>query len=232
MPANLLLCESTSHQDIITFISENAPKGAHFTNGTFDHFPKDFIIPTLLTGFKRVTRIKPSIPLVVAINSDESMRALGKETFEPQTERADKIKEALSKCFPNNPILIVFYDEPTPTALYQKLGNYHKNRARQNQLTYSLHKWGFGTKENQPGIEGAEFFELVYGFPLPDDTKPICYDETKVKSDTIKVIVCDLVDEGYITSGREPLFETINDINLKKETSPLKKTNNNLCTIM
>lgn len=42
----------------------------------------------------------------------------------------------------------------------------------------SLHKWGYRTDPDAPKIEGAHNFATVYGFPLPNDTKPLCHDLT------------------------------------------------------
>jgi hypothetical protein len=43
-------------------------------------------------------------------------------------------------------------------------------------------KWGYGTNPSQGVIEGAEFFKTAYGFPLPNDVKPVCNDITKDSS--------------------------------------------------
>ena len=179
---NLKIVDSTNLDDIV----RNIPReGANFTNGTYAP-PKDCILETTLTGFEFVNS-QNNLPIVVAINSDASMRALGKTDFQSQRERADKIAAPLSEKFPNRQVIIIFYNEPTPTNLYQALN--------QRSLTKTLHKWGYGTDPKAPKIEGAEYFDKVYAFPLPNDTKSVCYYDTALPTEPQDVQVVDLRDE-------------------------------------
>lgn len=192
---NLHYVESLKINDIAEVISKFG-KGAHFTNGTYA-FAAELIVPTTLAGFKRVTQTQAHLPLVIAVNSDVSMNVLGKRDFEPQATRAAKAAEPLAKLFTNNHIIIIYYDEKTPNELYEGLKSYN--------LTRTLHKWGYGTTPDTPKIEGAECFEIVYGFPLPNDIKPVCYDDTAMAEKPQKIVVDDLRDSLISKEGL--LFE-------------------------
>lgn len=182
---NLHIVKSTKLADIIAKFKELEAKAAHFTNGTYA-FSAKMSVPTTLAGFKRVTRVDAHLPIVVAVNSDKSMEELNKKDFEREEVRAKKVAEPLALAFPNTPVIIIFYDEATPNALYEAL-------AKQG-LTRTLHKWGYGTNPDAPKIEGAEQFERVYGFPLPNDIKPVCYDDTPRADEPQKVTVEKLSD--------------------------------------
>lgn len=162
---NVTVIHSTDFADIIAVLPAG---GAHFTNGTYAP-PAALIVPTTLAGFEHVNSVE-ALPMVVAINSDVSMRNMGKGEFESQLLRAEKIKRPLAEKFPNQEIYIIFYDEPTPVELYKALAATGR--------TATLHKWGYGTTPEAPRIEGAEFFKTVYAFPLPNDTKPVCWFDT------------------------------------------------------
>lgn len=193
---NLQYIESTKHSDIILQLSQIAPKGAHFTNGTYA-YSSELIVPTALAGFKRVTQTQNHLPLVIAVNSDESMRNLNKKDFEPQATRAAKVAEPLAILFPDNPVVVIYYDATTPHELYKAL--------KEKNLTRTLHKWGYGTNPQEPKIEGAEFFELVYAFPLPNDIKPVCYNDTEIAQEQQKITVDDL--RGKLIAKEGILFE-------------------------
>lgn len=145
--------------------------GAHFTNGTYA-IPLKIALPTTVVGFRHVHSLAPSKPFVIAINSDASMSALGKTKFENELTRAHTIAAPLARRFPDTAVIVVFYHEQTPTALYQALSD--GGIAQKS----SLQKWGYGTMPDAPKIEGAEYFKCVYGFPLPNNQKPVCYHDT------------------------------------------------------
>ncbi|HET9843786.1 MAG TPA: hypothetical protein VFP93_03920, partial [Gammaproteobacteria bacterium] len=192
MIRNIKVIESTNHHEIILALEDLSIKGAHFTNGTYA-YAAALIVPTVLAGVKRVIQTQMHLPIIIAVNSDESMCRLGKQNFESQSIRSQKVAEPLAKAFPNNQIVVVYYDETTPTELYKVLSA--KN------FTRTLHKWGYGTDPKQPKIEGAEYFEMVYAFPLPNDIKPICYYDTHIASEPQKIIVDDLRDNLISREG-------------------------------
>lgn len=192
---NLHIVESTKISDIIEVLCEFG-KAAHFTNGTYV-FAAELIVPTTLAGFKRVTESQPHLPLVIAVNSDVSMAELGKRDYEPQAVRAAKVADPLAKLFPDNQVIVIYYDEKTPNRLYESL--------KAHNFTRTLHKWGYGTAYDAPKIEGAEYFEIVFGFPLPNDIKPVCYDDTERAEEPQKIVVDDLRDK--LISEKGLLFE-------------------------
>lgn len=202
---------STRHQDIVQALQKLAPSGAHFTNGTYA-YDASLIVPTTLAGFRHICDQNTPKPLVVAVNSDESMRALEKTDFESQEERALKVAKPLSLLFPKQDIIVVYYDAKTPLELYWSLS--------QHNLTDTLHKWGYGTKPNEPKIEGAEFFKKVYGMPLPNDTKPVCYFDTEITDEPQSVLVSDLRGK-YISADNQLLFSTPPE--LQRYAAPSKK---------
>lgn len=196
MPSNLTIINSTNPEQITAELYRMHVKGAHFTNGTYAP-PAKMIVPTTLAGFKHVTKLYPQLPIIVATNSDESMRCIGKTDFESQDVRAKKVAEPLAEMFPNNKIIILFYDEATPNNLYKALkGQGH---------TRTLHKWGYGTTPDAPKIEGAEFFEHIYAYPLPNEQKPVCWNETPGLETQQTLIVEDL--RGRLIAADGVLFE-------------------------
>ena len=174
-----IIVNSTNVDDIIPHIPSG---GANFTNGTYA-FPIEKIQGTMLVGFEFVNS-QNDFPMVVAINSDKSMQILGKNGFASQQERASKIAAPLAGKFPDRQLIIIFYDEETPTNLFLALS--------QHGLTKTLHKWGYGITPKEPKIEGAEYFDAVYAFPMPEGHKPICYHETALQSEPQKIQVVDL----------------------------------------
>ncbi|MEM7618704.1 MAG: hypothetical protein AAF244_04905 [Pseudomonadota bacterium] len=106
------------------------------------------------------------------------------KSLEDQETRAFKVAKPLDREFPDRQVIIMFYDEETPTALYDALAE------NDTEAMVSLHKWGYGTDSDAPKIEGAHNFANVLAYPLPNDTKPVCYDITvgEDKSDFVKVV--------------------------------------------
>ncbi len=197
---NLTIINSTNHLDILLEFAEGGllKSGAHFTNGTYAA-PKVKVIPTTLAGFKRVMQVAPNAPLIIAVNSDKSMKALGKEGFDSQIVRARKVAEPLAQTFPESPVFVMFYDEQTPAELYKKLAS--------KGLTKTLHKWGgYGIGADPKKIEGAENFELVYAFPFPDGSNALCLNETDRAKEPQKIIIEDLTD-SYITTKDKVCFK-------------------------
>lgn len=207
----LTVIPSTNHQEIIESISKIAPSGANFTNGTYatqEGLSIDKIIPTVIAAFQFITtaaetRNFHSLPIVVLMNSDESFKTIGKKDYNDrnQQQRAKDLIHSLAKYFPNNDIVIGFYDEATPTELYGKLQGLG--------LTKTLHKWGYGTNPKQGIIEGAECFDMTFGFPLPGDTKPLCHDITTMPdpSKPQQILVRDLRGQ-FIDESRKLLCES------------------------
>ncbi len=148
------------------------------------------------------------LPIIVAVNSDKSIQQLGKEGFEPQNVRSRKVAEPLAQMFPDNKIIIIYYDEPTPNELYVIL-NKHRH-------TRTLHKWGYGTNAEAPKIEGAEYFETVYAYPLPNDIKPICWGETPCEAQS-NILVRDL--RGKLIDKNGVLFAVPNALKYCESTS-------------
>lgn len=192
-----ILIESTNHEEILAKLKALDVASAHFTNGTYAFGP-EITVATTLAGFKHVLADNnPDLPLIIAINSDESMRLLGKTDFKDQKTRANIVAKPLAEAFPKNKVIIMFYDEKTPNKLYELLSK--------NKITYSLYKWGYGTEPNAPKIEGAELFSVVYGYPLVNDTKPVCWEDTPVVDQKNIIKVADLRGK-LITSDRKCLF--------------------------
>ncbi len=189
---DIIFIEDTEHSTIISKLENHGVKGAHFTNGIYAYKAK-MVVPTTLAGFKWVSEEQKDLPFIIAINSDVSVKILGKQDLETQTLRAKKVAEPLAKAFPNNQVIIIYYDEKTPTALYEQLSK--------SGLTTTLHKWGYGTADNTPKIEGAEYFEQVYAFPLPNDKKPVCYYDTEISDKSQNIIIFDLRDKLITENG-------------------------------
>ncbi len=204
---NLRYIESTSHTDIIQAFGDLGCQTAHFTNGTYA-YKAEMIVPTTLAGFKYVAEQNPLCPLVIAVNSDKSMESMKLQTTENQSVRAAKVAEPLAQYFSDRQVIVLYYDEKTPNALYQAL--------HASNITKSLHKWGYGTDANAPKIEGAELFDVVYSFPLPNDIKPVCHDLTALPKEQQPITIVDLRNELINKEG--VLFELPNS--LQKYQSP------------
>lgn len=115
-----------------------------------------------------------------------------------------KVALPLAQMVGNRSILVTFFDEPTPHELYTLLSEFKLGLE-------SIHKWGFGTKPGEPKIVGAELFKNVYGFPLPNDIKPVAYDITD-REDQPSVKVAKLTEQfgkhgtPYLSTDGKILF--------------------------
>lgn len=209
---------TTQFADILVTLKQMNVNAAHFTNGTYA-FDTKLVVPTTLAGFKRATQSYPRLPLVIAVNSDKSMEAMGKTGFEDQHTRASKVAEPLQQLFPNNKVIVLYYDEETPLELYQAL--------EKHNLTRTLHKWGYGTSKDAPMIKGAECFEQVYGFPLPNDKKPLCYHDTEKAKIPQDILIDDLRGK-LITAENRLLFHLPDELKAYQDNS----VNQSYCNIL
>ncbi len=232
---NLTYISSTSPSEIIQTLNKLECTSAHFTNGTFAYKP-ELIVPTALAGFKCVSDPHPSCSLVMAVNSDKSMQGMNFQNFENQSVRAAKVAEPLAQYFSDRQIIVLYYDESTPNTLYQEL-HAHK-------ITKTLHKWGYGTEPNAPKIEAAELFDVVYGFPLPNNIKPVCHDLTPLAKEQQAIQVVDLrnslICEDGVLFELPPSIEkyqspkllkpqnTVIFSNLAKENEEIKQASSNI----
>lgn len=205
-----ILIESTKHEEILAKLNLLGVTSAHFTNGTFAFGP-EITVATTLAGFKHVIADNnPNLPLIIAINSDDSMRLLDKADFKNQKTRAQIIAKPLAEAFPENQVIVIFYDEKTPNQLYELLAK--------NKMTHSLYKWGYGTEPNVPKIEGAELFDVVYAYPLVDDKKALCWNDTPVVDQTSIIKVADLRGK-LITAERKCLFPLPESLKIYQDSS-------------
>lgn len=168
-------------KELAVMLGQQRP--VHATNGTYMN-AAELVVPTTLAGFQAIaddTSIAGKRdPFLIAVNSDKSMEAIMKKkgasqeeiyALESQIVRAMKVAEPLALQNHGREVFVAFYDEETPNELYNFLSG-------KEVPLFSLHKWGYGTKENEPKIEGSEHFATTLGFPLPNNTKPVCYDLT------------------------------------------------------
>lgn len=214
----------TDKDGIVECLKKIGVDRAHFTNGTYT-MPVDKMMPTTLAGFQCVSDnfSKPTDAFVIAINSDISMSRImdaknasveERAAVESQLMRAHKVAGPLQAQHPDREIVVMFYDEDTPTALYDHL-------AENGFDMVTLHKHGYGTEPNAPRIEGAHNFSKVLAFPLPHDEKPVCYELTQRGNQTGTVTVVKLTEEvgphgaPYISKSGEVLFP-LNHDSLKK----------------
>ena len=161
----------------------------HATNGTYA-YDADLIVPTTLGAFQFIkennaVRCNAHHIFLIGVNSDVSMAGImdaknasraERDALEDQQTRALKVAVPLALQHPDRTIVVAYYDEPTPTELYRSL--IEDVGADLN----TLHKWGYGTASDAPKIEGAQFFRLVFGFPMPNDKKPLCHDITPLEN--------------------------------------------------
>ncbi len=191
--SNIQIIENTDPRVILAHLSREGITSGHFTNGTY-MYNSETIVPTVLAGFKYLADQyqNSSEVFIIAVNSDKSMADImdaknasteERSLLEGQQTRALKVVEPLSIKHSNRDIIVMFYDESTPTPLYDFL-------SESGFGMKTLHKWGYGTDFDSPRIEGAHNFSQVYAFPLPNDTKPVCYNLTVAEdqSDVVKVI--------------------------------------------
>ncbi|MFA5040373.1 MAG: hypothetical protein WC464_01900 [Bdellovibrionales bacterium] len=209
-PKNLIVVPNYDAKNLILLnLAEKGIFSGHFTNGTYAA-AKEIVDPTTLAGFQfiadeeekeRQTRAEKGLPptpgrkpaFFVAVNSDESMKKIllektrnnqKTEKCEDEGIRAEKVAISLARQFPDRQIVVVFYNEVTPNALYGFL--------RCGMTMKTLHKWGYGTNPSAGVIEGAEIFGKTYAFPLPNDQKPLCDGITRKNGQAGKVSVVDL----------------------------------------
>jgi len=203
----------------ITYISpeENAAaqlvgqgiESAHFTNGVYS-YSSALVVPTVLAGFEYAVEQSPkddASALVIAVNSDKSMKLImdkknatqaERDALENHLQRARKVAFPLMEQHLDREIVVIYYDEETPNALYDKM-----NAAGFGMK--SLFKWGYGTNPQEGVIEGVECFDVVRGHPLPNDIKPVCTELTRKTGQAGYVDVVDLRGT-YISSDNKILF--------------------------
>ena len=215
LPRNLHIIEDTDKTEIIEQVKTLTNGFLHATNGAYGA-PLDVVWGTTVTGFRflndHIVGIQDAF--MIAVNSDQSMNAAGKPTPETQIERAMKVALPVAATHQGRQVLVTFYDEQTPTELYNALAD------AEGITPATLHKWGgFGIGENAPVIEGAESFERVYAFPFYNKDKPAFWDDTKTGNQSDIVEVVDLhrttKNEGkaYLDVNNRPLF-------LRPDTKP------------
>lgn len=205
---NLTIINNTDSNVIRATLEREGINSGHFTNGTYA-YPADMIVPTSLAGFDYLNDQEETSPsaLIIAVNSDKSMQGImdaknasadERANLEGQDTRALKVAKPIADAYPERSVVVMFYDEDTPTALYDHL-------AETEFGMRSLHKWGYGTDPDAPKIEGAHNFEQIFAFPLPNDTKPVCYDLTVAEdqSDVVQVVK---LTETSRPNGGAPYF--------------------------
>lgn len=186
---------------------EHGITNIHVTNGTYAP-STDIVVPTTLTGFKYFENsglLAPTDTILVGVNSDQSMRLIAQKSnnvptpLESQIQRMEKIFEPLSMQFPSNTLAIVFFNEETPVSFFEGFANVGMGME-------SLHKWAYGTKPDRRRIEGADFFKLVVGLPLPNDRDPVCYDVTPTEYQP-NVQVVDLRGQPFYENNPNALID-------------------------
>lgn len=193
----LIIIDTTDKGTLLSNMREEGVESGHFTNGTYA-YQADVIVPKILAGFQYIADNDPnSTPLVIAVNSDISMNGImdkkgytpeQKTGMEDQMTRAEKVAMPLAIQNPNRPVVVIFYDEETPTALYDFLA--------ENEFGMeTLHKWDYGTDKDGPKIEGAHNFKRVLAYPSPDNSQPLCHDITISEDQSGYVEVVDLTKE-------------------------------------
>lgn len=192
----------------------------HATNGTYIAEPELFI-PTLISGFQYVADnvAGHKDAFVVFVNSDKSLNDMYDKTgderfknFPDQFERMATIAKAMKAQFPERPVIIGFYDEETPTELYEHL--------RDNSMVQmgSLYKFGYGTNPAAKKIEGADCFDMTIGFPFPNDAKPVCENITDSEDQSDIVEVFKLTEEVgphgnvYMTTDNKILYPLADEL--------------------
>ncbi len=217
---NAHIITDTNPAEILNALHARGINEGHFNNGTFT-LPRNIFAPAFLAAQKRIADLRDDIdgelmPMIIAINSDKSMRDsyvarpdeadLNLKLID-QNQRAKNVVSTLSALFPKRPVVAIFYDEQTPYELYKFLYDNAFNMK-------SLHKVGFGTSADEKPIIGAEFFEWVYAYPLPFDAKPVMYADTRdvnaqdVRPNLVEKLteVIGLHGSSYITTKGKLLF--------------------------
>lgn len=169
----------------------------HFTNGTFA-YDANMIVPTVIAGYQFLVDQEIAAEndtFIIAVNSHESMKAIMTakgtpqreiDALEPYETRALKVALPLALQFPKATVCTLSFDEETPAEMYEELGA--------AVTLNTLQKWGYGTTPDAPKIVGAEHFENVYAFPLPNDTKPVAFDLTPAEDQSALVTVAKLTE--------------------------------------
>jgi len=217
MTNNLDIISSTSTADIISWLKKENVQAIHATNGIYAA-PRDLVVPTTLAGFEYITDQPENAAgaLVIAVNSDKSVRHLAHhaaaegKTFkapnEDENTRARKVLEAVAAQHPNRKVIGLYYDETTPNALYDALAGDPDINMK------TLFKFGYGTDPKSARIEGAANFSTIYGFPFPNDDKPLCHELTVDEDQSAFVCVHDLTVENrmhntpYLSKSNKVLF--------------------------
>lgn len=196
--SNLKIIENTNKDDIFDGIAETGATVLHATNGTYTA-PASIVVPTTLGGFQFVSDryAGNDDALIMAINSDVSMQGIAAEKaakgedigqVEDQMTRARKVLEALAKQFPNRQVIGVFYDEATPTALFEYL-------ASTPLELNTIFKFGYGTDPKAGDIEADRCFKDVLAFPFPNDAKALCDNLTKRTRGRMEYTILKLTEE-------------------------------------
>lgn len=213
--SNVTVIRATDEVTIAQELKALGHTDLHCTNGTYS-YAAERIIPTMLAGFHYLHDkvAAHGDAFLIAVNSDVSMNAImdqkqasqeERAALEDQYQRAMKVAMPLSYQFPDRKIVVVFYDKGTPNDLYDTL-------AAEALNLETLHKWGYGTDPKAPKIEGAENFNRVLAYPLPNDVKPVCYGITghADQADIIQVIKLSEVEgphgKAYISAKGKVLF--------------------------
>ncbi len=208
-PANLLIVADKDRNAIVATLHQASVTGGVFTNGLYAA-PAAVIVPTTLAGFQYATDqfAQDDRALFVLVNSDSSFAGIldkknaGPEEraqVEPEGVRAAKVAVPLAEQHPGRQVVVLFYEEETPTALYGHL-------AASGFDMEGLFKWGYGTTPGAPKIEGAHNFKRVLAFPFVNDSKAICHDITVCEDQSAFVKVVKLQDEGYMTADGKLKF--------------------------
>jgi|688.fasta_scaffold12672_13 hypothetical protein len=200
----------TEAEDASSKLAHAGISSGHFTNGVYS-FPASLVVPTVLAGFQYAVDkagANDSSALIIAVNSDKSMALIdaksGKPTVESEEVRARKVAEPLALQHPDRQVVVLYYDEETPNRLYDAL--------KENGFSAkSLFKWGYGTNPQAGVIEGAENFDVVRGFPLPNDIKPVCAELTRMTDQKGSIEVVDLRGT-YISSDNKCLFRVLDSV--------------------
>jgi hypothetical protein len=202
-------------QGISDCLSTVGDTAIHITNGTYA-YKAEMIVPTMLAGFQYISEkiAGPDDIFLIAVNSNASMQGImdkknasqaERDALENELTRALKVAGPLAEQHPNRTVMVAFYDEETPTPLYNLL-------AEEGRNLKTLHKWGYGTDPKTPRIEGAHNFGMVLGFPVVNDVRPVCDSITAMEDQSRIVKVVKLHEETgvhgkpYISLANKVLF--------------------------
>lgn len=198
IPSNLYVVARLDSDEAYAVLSSGS--SIHATNGAYGH-DLDKLVPKMLAGYQYITdrsaMMHKNDILFIGVNSNGSFENFLKSVGAPQSAidnmkdqeaRAMEVAVPLALQHPDRKVVVMYYDELTPVELYTSL-------CERNISIQSLHKWKYGTDENAPRkIEGAHLATFVFGFPEPDDTRPVFYDQTPIEKQPA-VIVRKLTEE-------------------------------------